>query len=434
MTPAPLLPNHLSKQDEPFGDAMCDVSLSSGASYIDEMKDFDPNAVDFEPLLVSNTGRILTYHSASFYEDAESISITSSMKTPIVSNLKQRRNNILKSECLRDSIACASSRFTRSFLLSLVVAWGLSSFAIHSNSYNARGLETTIAKNLGNHSNSGVKLHQLMMNVDVAVSEASASHLVYLVFWEPYLDHAGSSENKILAVNSMAIISQCFRRLTFSLRLDEIGTYQLQPIESTQQRKLLALNSTQTIIDTAPSNNLPMTIFASNFEKAAIEIFDRFHQGAFVTIFHDPVEIYLELYLRQQGGFYDSVNNDNLLVRQLSGLGVATRQVDVGDYKLAKRVLMSKFVIGSCDDPTETLRRFVKMIGNEGSNVGSEQCAAERQRWIEACGKMKDMGQRSKDDQSNFQILTHIKAKHHFDIQLYEDSKKVFLQQTKLFE
>ena len=31
---------------------------------------FDPNAVDFEPILVSGSGRILTYHTAAYRDDA----------------------------------------------------------------------------------------------------------------------------------------------------------------------------------------------------------------------------------------------------------------------------------------------------------------------------------------------------------------------------
>ncbi|KAL7525909.1 hypothetical protein ACHAXR_002195, partial [Thalassiosira sp. AJA248-18] len=164
-----------------------------------------------------------------------------------------------------------------------------------------------------------------------------------------------------------------------------------------------------------------MAVFTPNFKQAAVQLFDHFHQGAFITIFHDPIDIYLGQYTKQQEGSI-SENSDNLLVRHLSGIEDKSRGVTNGDFDVAKQVLMSKFVVGSCDEPTETLRRLIKMIGNTDSSsiVGSEKCTTQRQSWNQECRKIKEIGVQNKDDWHNLQLLKDIQAKHHYDILLYE--------------
>ena len=383
-------------------------------------------------------GKILTYHRASYYEDEETISLSSSTNTPIAMNGNRERNALRHNNFFKNSISCTSSRFIQSLslllLAALMVVGGLSWFAINANNYYTHGLQTTVAKDLGNNFNSGanniILQQQHMMNVDVAVFEASASHVA---FWEPYLDHPGASANKVLVENSMAVMSQCFGRSIFNLHMDETGTYQLQPIETMHPPQLRRHDSSSTTIQTSPSINIPMAVFTPNFNQAAMEMVDHVHQGAFITIFHDPLDIYLEQYTINKV-FHDSENNDNLLVRQLSGIGDGSRGVNDADYDVAKQVLRSKFVIGSCDHPTETLRRLMEMIGNTGSIIGSEQCTKERQSWNQECRKMKEIGQQNKDDRNNLKILRNIKSKHHYDILLYEESKNLIREQHILFE
>ncbi len=78
MTPSPLLPSPQSKQEETAGEFSSEDSStsrldSSVHSRVDEFDAFDPDSVDFEPLLVSGSEFGCTrffplVYSLSFYE------------------------------------------------------------------------------------------------------------------------------------------------------------------------------------------------------------------------------------------------------------------------------------------------------------------------------------------------------------------------------
>jgi hypothetical protein len=44
---------HQNQQEDTSGESTCDISRTSSSGGIDEIHDFDPDAVDFEPLLVT---------------------------------------------------------------------------------------------------------------------------------------------------------------------------------------------------------------------------------------------------------------------------------------------------------------------------------------------------------------------------------------------
>ena len=110
-----------------------------------------------------------------------------------------------------------------------------------------------------------------------------------------------------------------------------------------------------------------------------------------------------------------------------------------GDFEVAKQMLGSKFVIGSCNDPTETLRRLMKMMGDSSSPdqvsmIANDRCATERQSWNQACRIMKETVQQSRDAGPNQRLVRTIRSKHKYDILLYEASKNMFQQQSVLFQ
>jgi len=118
MSPQPLSPINeegswtqpLSK-DEKNPSSSCNVSVATSSSGIIDDPDFnfDPEAVDFEPLLVSGTGKILSYHSEdhiqyyrcsseNYDEDdgdessAATEATSSSVETDVISNKGRRRS------------------------------------------------------------------------------------------------------------------------------------------------------------------------------------------------------------------------------------------------------------------------------------------------------------------------------------------------------
>ena len=70
MSPHPLAPineegSWTTQPKDDKNSSSCDVSVATSSTGIIDDPDFnfDPEAVDFEPLLVSGTGKILSYHS-----------------------------------------------------------------------------------------------------------------------------------------------------------------------------------------------------------------------------------------------------------------------------------------------------------------------------------------------------------------------------------
>lgn len=340
-------------------------------------------------------GKVLSYHSASDTE--EIISVSSSVATPLTRNGNRARR------------AWSSSRLTQmlsiSFLAAIIVA-GLSSFSIDANN-DAHRLQTTVAK-IADKIILGVQ--QNMMNADLAAVKASASQIV---FWDPFLEDASTNNE-----NLMSIVSLCSARPTFMFRMEEPGSYALQPIEAMKPLQI---------------QDLPMAIFTPNFSQAALERFDDVNQGAFMIMLRDPIDIYLEQYekAKEIAKLPDSKSNDNLIVRYLSGMNHKNRKVNGDDYDVARQVLMSKFVIVSCDDPEETLRRVVQMTGFSRRDL--PECRTARQRWNQECRKTKQIGQQNKKNISHQEMLRNIESDHHFDILLYEDSKVIFHEQNAFF-
>lgn len=361
-------------------------------------------------------GKILTYHSEAYFGDQESVSVTSSTKTPKAGNgIHIRVQEALGQNALfKGTKRCTSSRIIKPLslltLMAFIVGGGLSWFAIDSNNGYAGGLQTTVAKARGVNDNA--MLQQRMMDAEVAARGASASHVA---FWEPRLANPGTSAT-VLAENSMAVMSQCFGRSIYNFHMEDSGAYQMHPVQN------------------FPQTTTTQVVFTPDFQGAAMEIFDHFNPGAFFLIVHDPVDIYLEQYKKQNG----SGDIDNLLVRHLSGVA-EDRTVNDGDFEVAKQMLGSKFVIGSCNDPTETLRRLMKMMGDSSSPdqvsmIANDRCATERQSWNQACRIMKETVQQSRDAGPNQRLVRTIRSKHKYDILLYEASKNMFQQQSVLFQ
>ncbi len=367
--------------------------------------------------IACTAGKVLSYHSASDTEEV--ISISPSVATPVARNGNRKQR------------ACSSSRLTQMLsisFISLIIVAGMSSFSIDANN-SAHRLQTTVMKITGITDQIILRVQQNMMNADLAAINASASQIA---FWDPFLEDATVSRNN---EHLMSIVSLCSTRPTFLFRMEEHGSYALQPLEAMEPHHMQGQDflSSRTISNqqTFPFSNLPMAVFTPNFSRAALELFDNFKQGVFLIMFRDPFDIYLEQYTKakEQSDVPDSEVNDNLIVRYLSGIDNKNRRVNSGDYDVARQVLMSKFVIGSCDDPAETLRRLRIIAGISGGRTPG--CSTARLKWNEECRKMKEIGQHNKI-LSHTKILQSIASDHHFDILLYEDSKIIFREQIAI--
>jgi hypothetical protein len=308
--------------------------------------------------------------------------------TPIAGNISNRERD--------QSLSFPSPRFVKALsiltLATFMVVGGISRFF--------STLDTTVTKNVDykyfdSVANKMLQQQQHMMNVDVAVLEASSSQIA---FWDPYL--ANQTVENIL----MSIVSQCFGRSTFRLLLD--GT--LKPIEQIQSYP----------------QHFSQIIFTPSFSQDAMT---SYNGVAFITILHNPIDIYLDQYTKRGESFF---YRDNLLVRHLSGIEHESRSVNDGDLYVAKKVLREKFIVGSCDDTTETLRRLVRMIATADSTIGRKRCTEEKQRLNEQCRRV--IGQQNMKDKQ--QLLRDIRSDHHYDVLLYEESKKLFREQSALFE
>lgn len=423
-------------------------------------QDFDPDAVDFEPLLVTGSellrllccycvaftyvvysssfttnrmlaGKILSYHSQSFNELDEIDSDCSSVATPIARNGIHVRQALRVERFIKQTSVRTPYRFIRLlsalFILGLFALGGLFWFTNDSNHNTSYRLQTTEAKtsNKLNANTINTILQNHIMDVNVAAFKASTSQVT---FWEPYLERSASSSFEVL--NSlMNIMSQCFAREVFNFHTEKSGRHVLKPPEIQDGfSSLLSINS--------GVNNMPRVVFTPNFMQAAHDLLDPFNQGAFITIFHDPIEMYLDHHVKQRE--VEKTDKlklaDNLLVRYLSGVDDADRKVNKDDYDIARHILVSKFVIGSCDNPAETLNRLDKMIiDSDRIVIASGECTSARKRWNQECKKMKKIGQRIKGNQSYQKLLKRITNTHRYDIQLYEESRKLFREQSALF-
>ena len=352
------------------------------------------------------------------------------MKTPVARNGIRERRSLRVENFPKQRLSCLPPRCVRLstllFIMGFLVLEGLSWFANDANGNNTPHLQTTVAKKNTlvdklNTSSFDVILQQHIMDAKMATIKASVSHIT---FWEPYMERSISTANEGLN-NLMNVMSHCFARDVFVYRVEENDSYVLQPF-------LMHSNSVKMPPNQQIASHLtiPMAVFTPNFVQAAMDLFDPYNQGAFVTMFHDPVEVYLDQYIHQKGVVSA---DDNLLIRYLTGINDVNRKVNSDDYDIARQVLMSKFVIGSCDNSAETLTRLVKMIGSSDGTIGSGGCTKARQQWNQECRKRKRVGERKRNNRSYLQILRSITSTHQFDIQLYEESKNIFHEQSVLF-
>lgn len=391
-----------------------EASTKSSSSFHNCVDDFDPEAVDFEPLIVSGTGRVLTYHSSLITDDV--ISIDSSVATPITRNNRDRR------------VSCSSYRLRQLVLIAILAAIiieRLSSLSIDTLNVT-QSTEISINRILGG---------QNMQDVDFAY-KASTSRIAV---WDPFLEDIIVSANN---QNLMIIVSQCFARPTFYFRKENAGSYILQETSTTVEES----NQQQLPYNNNDVNHL-MAIFTQNFNQVALDLFDSKNLGAFVVILHDPVAIYFERYAKgilqiqntKNLGQYvneylpESTISDNLLVRYLMGINDINRTVNSDDYDIARHVLMTKFVIASCNYPVNTIRRLERMFGPSHDSFGVEECNAAKQRWNEECKNMNEVTQQRRSNDSYQGILRNLESENHFDIKLYEESKSILNEQNMLF-
>lgn len=381
-------------------------------------------------------GKILSYHSESFYESEDNNSVSSSVATPIARNSNHDRER--RALRVEHFVKHASVRtpyrlirlLTSLFILGFSVLEGLSWF-VNDASNNSYQLQTTVSKKsmVGKLDTKSIAtvLQQHIMDVNMAAYKASTSQLT---FWGPSLELSASSANDV--VNSvMNIMSTCYARDIFTFLLEGDGlNYVLQ-----QQQIDLGVSSSMNK-PISSQINLPRAVFTPNFLQASIHLLDPYHQGAFITIFHDPIEMYLDHFIKQKQLAKEDKSKlvDNVLVRYLSGINDVNREVTSDDYDVARHVLVSKFVIGSCNNPDETLSRLDKMIiDSDNILIASGDCTNARQRWRQECNKMKKIGQRNRSNKSHRKLLKRITSTNQYDIELYEVSKNLFREQSALF-
>lgn len=356
------------------------------------------------------------------------------MATPIASNGDHERRALRDEHFIKQTSVGTSYRLIRLIsslcILGFAVLEGLTWFA-NDASNNSYRLQTKVAKkskadNLDTNTINTL-LQQHIMDVNEAAFKASTSQVT---FWEPFLELPTLSGNDVVN-SSLNIMSRCHDRDVFIFRIEEGGSnYVLQPqrLERDYSSSMHNQISSQT--------NMPRVIFTPNFLQASLDLLDPYRQGALITMFHDPIEIYLDHYTQQEEVVNANKSKlvDNLLVRYLSGNNNVNREVTNDDFDIARRVLVSKFVIGSCDNPSESLSRLDKMIINSDSIlIASDECTTARQRWIQECNKMKKIGQRSRNNKSYRKLLRLVTTTHRYDIELYELSKNLFREQSSLF-
>ena len=174
MSPHPLAPiNEEGSWAQPKEDknsSSCDVSVATSSNGIIDDPDFnfDPEAVDFEPLLVSGTGKILSYHSedhiqqyhssGSYDDDDEDEStvataVTSaSLETRVLSN-SSRRNRIRSSRRQENNASWSPPVIIR--LLGILAVATFMSIRILSRPQilptSGNRMQTTIAKATATH-------------------------------------------------------------------------------------------------------------------------------------------------------------------------------------------------------------------------------------------------------------------------------------------
>lgn len=426
-------------------------------------------------------GKILSYHPHSFHEyekeepglsispqlnggnsniSVTSASVTSSMVTPVVSNNYHREGSNAQKlvSKQKQSLTTSCTSNTRLIQLSSIILLatcmvlvGLSRFHSADNGY-AHRIETIVVKNTditdylnedagyelveqtggGKVMNNQIQkdlegmglqlegssqkdIYESIVNVDHAIHEASSASQV--IFWEPSTLGTLASSSNVMIDNMMNVASQCFDREVVTF-----GSYELQ---STERESILSDQQQQ-------SQTRPLAIFASSFHQAAttMELFDSSNQKVAIAILPNPIDAYLPYYNAQKEDGPTNSLSDNLIIRSLLGIEQENRKVDDNDFYAARQILRSKFFICSCEYPTDTLKRLIYMMDTDGISK-TEVCRNARQKWNQEC-RARDT-QRERNFQTNQELMGYIQSEHHYDIQLYEDSKTFFLEETNLF-
>lgn len=493
--------NDLLPHQQQLGTPHSSRSRASSSSGIDDIDfEIDPDSVDFEPLLVSGTGRILQYHNSSFYDyeeggnNEEDVSVSSSVMTPVTTNVnkngsdfeavrevvadiynlgrKRRRRpwgdwmQSAVQECF-DKLSSVSSSSSsdifniRSYSFSQLARVASVVFASifilsggmylmefgKSNSYqlettntkttnsNAfiRGVDTQMESNKGITETTTIDpvLEQHMMNTDTAILKARTSNMA---IWVPFIGSSPTSTNQLLENIVASFISACLSRTVFDFQMDaKMQPGSIMPVIHSAQQPLQPRS-------VGADKSLPMAIFTPFFTEAATTIFDSAHSGIFFTILHDPLHIYAEEYLQstsEKNGAEDVMNYDNLLVRSLAGFQDTNRKVNDWDLEVAKEMLKRKFFLGSCDHPSETLRRLGYFHGQRDTrsldnDPRNEVCNQTRQSWEQECDHMKKTWE-AKMKRMDPQIILRIKEKHQYDVLLFEYASSYFDMQSALF-
>ena len=419
------------------------LSRASSSSGIDGLDFIDPDAVDFEPLLVSGTGKILSYHDSSFYdyddfeEDKSIESCSNSVSTPITSNvtmqaatfelkgLLNRHTPNMPNVSISTNILPSSQNFLHShssaqmrrwsfrviaiaFILCVGLNSGITDFQLETDT-----LKPTIIADIDNE-----VLYRNMMNVDVVLSSMATS----MVLWLPAF--SASSDSKELLDIIAKMIPQCFSRSVFYSEID-VGSG-LVPV---------SVNG----LDTAPvqkyltddADPLPGVIVTPFFRNAATTLFDNNHLGIFLTMLSDPIISYAKDYSSP----FTKHETDNLLVRYLAGTTHKEWSTTQSDYENAISMLRTRFILLSCEDPLESLRRlsyFRHRLDFSQHIIGrSSSCLKEQFNFEKEC-ESRNIAQK-RYMRLKPEVLNSLKAKHSYDISLYEYSVALFDEQKLLF-
>lgn len=392
---------------------------------------FDPDAVDFEPLLISGTGKILSYHTTAYYEDEDAsasasaastslaslsigTSIGTSTITPLINNIKSNGHHRIRS-----SLSFASSTFTEGtspslmtarhrlrldrfaflVILSILVTYGSVSLVFNSDDSSSGGPRTDELKSKSRETKENLpdkpsdKLSSSMMDTNEMTSrELTAS----IVMWDPHL-----------LDGQMSSLLQCLGR--------NVVDYETAMNANGKDHFNLAINDN--------FEELPLSIFTPDFRHVA-QMFSGNDRGAFVSIIH--VDSYIENYSREEQGEF----RDNLLVRQLCGIETVPRRVNEDDFELAIFILRSKFAIGVCEKPVETMRRLETIFATSTKTKAS--CSQEAQDWFKSCRRIVEAGREMKTSFGESK-LQEIKETNEFDHMLYEEIPRLFDEQAALF-
>ncbi|KAL7462626.1 hypothetical protein ACHAXS_003006 [Conticribra weissflogii] len=434
-------------------------------TYIDDIDyEIDPDAVDFEPLLVSGgTGKILSYHSESHVEEilATRNSSNGNEESSEYSNDYAMSIEGKQTDHKRQNPAShIFVRLTLPLILAFVLLKGLLWVDINKTPYH---MQSTIVK-IGSGVNTALYdvgpvddidpiVRNRVVSVDVAIHNLQSNLMTSnIVIWEPFLGHYGVSTNQ-MRNPSMVVASHCFNQAVYEFQMDKVsGLYQMHPRDPKSAKTIPNMPSSR-----MPS--LPMALFTPSFHSAAITLSDELHiEGVFFAFLHSPTDIYVDKYfsmksqrsLSEVNGTY---KNDNLLVRYMNGSNTDGRDVDDSDLEQAKKLLRAKFFVITCEYPHRSYSRLASFKAEKkfdshnytsginnvdapwiGLNVDHDQvCEAKKVKWTEECTKMKQKWSRNRS-RLEPRFLKEIETTNRYDVKLYEYAKELFVEQGAFFQ